>query len=175
MEGDEIKPIDGRNPKLERLMELCDINAENGERTVIWARFRPELELIAESLKKKYGDDAVCEFHGGITDADRPSQTARFTDESGPARFMVANPVVGGMGQTWVTSRRTIYYSNTFSYEDRMQSEDRNHRRGQHNSVSYDDLVISVEADKKITKAIARKHDVAMEFKEGMTIGELIE
>jgi SNF2 family DNA or RNA helicase len=56
-----------------------------------------------------------------------------------------------------------------------MQSEDRNHRRGQHNSVSYDDLVINVEADKKITKAIARKHDVAMEFKEGKTIGELIE
>ena len=88
---------------------------------------------------------------------------------------MVANPVVGGMGQTWVTARRTIYYSNTFSYEDRKQSEDRNHRRGQHNSVSYDDLVINVEADKKITKAIARKHDVAMSFNEGMKIGELFE
>lgn len=173
--GYEVKPIDGKNPKLDRLVELCDINIANGERTIIWARFRPELELIADTLRRKFGDESVCEFHGGIADADRPSHKDRFCDESGPARFMVANPVVGGMGQTWVTSRRTIYYSNTFSYEDRMQSEDRNHRRGQHNSVTYDDLTINVQADKKITKAIARKHDVAMEFNDGMKLGELIE
>lgn len=171
----ETKPIEGRNPKLIRLMELVDINVDNGERTVIWARFRPELELIASTLRQKYGNDAVCEFHGGIADSDRPSHAARFSDPESSALFMVANPVVGGMGQTWVTSRRTIYYSNTFSYEDRKQSEDRNHRRGQHNSVSYDDLVINVEADKKITKAIARKHDVAMSFNKGMKVGELFE
>lgn len=168
----EVTPMPGPNPKLNALLDLCETIYESGEKAIIWARFRPELELIAEKLKDKYGADSVCEFHGGIPENDRPEQTRKFENDSG-YRFMVANPTVGGMGQTWIAASKTIYYSNTYSYEDRMQSEDRNHRRGQKNVVTYYDIVARVRADKMILQALARKGDVADEFKSGAKLGDL--
>lgn len=162
-----IRPIEGGNPKLTALLDLCESIHEAGEKAIIWARFRPELELIAERLRAEYGKDAVVEFHGGVDESARAANTESFEND-GRCRFMVANAVVGGMGQTWVAATKTIYYSNTFSYEDRMQSEDRNHRRGQHNAVTYYDIVMSVKADTMILKALAKKGDVAGEFKDGV-------
>jgi SNF2 family DNA or RNA helicase len=125
------------------------------------------LETIAERLRAAYGRDAVVEFHGGVAENERAGNTERFENDR-KCRFIVANAVVGGMGQTWVAATKTIYYSNTFSYEDRMQSEDRNHRRGQHNAVTYYDIVMSVKADTMILKALRKKGDVATEFRDGV-------
>lgn len=162
-----IEPIKGGNPKLTALLDLAESIYEAGEKVIIWARFRPELELIAKQLRAKFGQNSVAEFHGGIHERDRPGQTHVF-ETSAECRFMVANPTVGGMGQTWIAASYTIYYSNTFSYEDRMQSEDRNHRRGQQNIVTYYDIVMDVPADRMILKALAKKGDVADEFKNGV-------
>jgi SNF2 family DNA or RNA helicase len=74
---------------------------------------------------------------------------------------MVSNPAVGGMGQTWVVANTVIYYSNSFSYEDRRQSEDRAHRKGQTNKVTYIDIEADHEYDKMILKAITSKRSVA--------------
>lgn len=165
--GYSIEPIEGGNPKMGALLDLCESIYETGSKVIIWARFRPELELIASKLRSLYGVDSVAEFHGGIDERDRPNQTVNF-ETSKRCRFMVANPTVGGMGQTWVAASYTIYYSNTFSYEDRMQSEDRNHRKGQRSVVTYYDIVMDVPADKMILRALAKKGDVANEFKEGV-------
>lgn len=162
-----IRPMEGGNPKMAALLDLCESIYESGEKAIIWARFRPELEAIAENLRVEYGKDSVVEFHGGVGEDDRAANTRNF--ENNPkCRFMVANAVVGGMGQTWVAATKTVYYSNTFSYEDRMQSEDRNHRRGQHNAVTYYDIVMSVRADTMILQALRKKGDVAATFRDGV-------
>lgn len=165
--GYRIRRIEGRNPKLEVLLEYCESVHESGQKAIIWARFRPELEMIAEELRKVYGDRSALEFHGGVDEDTRAANTKDFENDP-ECRFMVANATVGGMGQTWISATNTFYYSNTFSYEDRMQSEDRNHRRGQHNSVVYRDITMNVKADKMIMQAIRRKHDLAMEVKDGL-------
>lgn len=163
----KIRPIEGSNPKLAALLDLCESIHEAGEKAIIWARFRPELELIARRLRDQHGENAVVEFHGGVGEAERTANTQTFENDR-ECRFIVANAVVGGMGQTWIAATKTIYYSNTFSYEDRMQSEDRNHRRGQHNSVTYYDIVMSIKADTMILAALTKKGDVASEFREGV-------
>lgn len=165
--GFKVRPIEGGNPKMAALLDLCESVWDSGEKAIIWARFRLELETIAQRLRDAYGAEAVVEFHGGVAESERAGNTERFeTDRK--CRFIVANAVVGGMGQTWVAATKTIYYSNTFSYEDRMQSEDRNHRRGQHNAVTYYDIVMSVRADTMILQALRKKGDVATEFRDGV-------
>jgi hypothetical protein len=62
-----------------------------------------------------------------------------------------------------------VYYSNTFSYEDRYQSEDRAHRKGQENHVTYQDIEMDVPQDKMILKAIRRKRDLAEIVEEDLT------
>ena len=165
-----VTPIAGKNPKLNALLEICELDFDAGVRTVIWARFTPERNAIADALCAKFGDDSVRLFDGQVSDSDRTKHTAEFqdTDTKTPV-FMVANVVVGGMGQTWTAATHEIYYSNDFSYENRMQSEDRAHRKGQKNSVKYTDIIANVAADKMITTALAKKGDVADMVKHNLT------
>ena len=54
-----------------------------------------------------------------------------------------------------------IYYSNSYDLEVRLQSEDRAHRIGQTNKVTYIDLVTEKTVDEKIIKSLRNKIDLA--------------
>ena len=56
-----------------------------------------------------------------------------------------------------------IYHSNNYDLEKRLQSEDRAHRIGQTNKVTYIDLVAKGTVDEKIVKALRNKLDLAQE------------
>jgi SNF2 family DNA or RNA helicase len=157
--GYDTKPIPGPNPKIEALID--DIEDNLGTRkAVIWARFVPEIDLICERLREKYGVDSVVEFHGGIDYDGRKISVSRFqTDDN--VRFFVSNPQTGGMGQTLTAAYHTYYYSNDFSYENRGQTERRTWRKGQVNHCTYTDIIMNVTYDKMIYAAISKKMDMA--------------
>jgi SNF2 family DNA or RNA helicase len=56
-----------------------------------------------------------------------------------------------------------IYYSNDFSYRNRAQSEDRQHRIGQTETVVCIDLIAENTIDEHISKVLRDKKDVAVE------------
>jgi SNF2 family DNA or RNA helicase len=61
-----------------------------------------------------------------------------------------------------------IYFSNNYDLEVRLQSEDRAHRIGQRNNVTYIDIVTEGTVDEKILRALRDKINVATEvLKEG--------
>ena len=54
-----------------------------------------------------------------------------------------------------------IYYSNSYDLEIRLQSEDRAHRIGQKNIVTYIDLVSPDTIDEKVLGALRQKINLA--------------
>ena len=54
-----------------------------------------------------------------------------------------------------------VYYSNNYDLEKRLQSEDRAHRIGQTNKVTYIDIVCERTVDEKIVKALRHKQSIA--------------
>ena len=58
-------------------------------------------------------------------------------------------------------AQNVIYYANSFDLAVRMQSEDRAHRIGQRNTVTYIDLISEGTIDEKIVKSLRSKMDVA--------------
>ena len=54
-----------------------------------------------------------------------------------------------------------IYFSNGFDLEIRLQSEDRAHRIGQTNKVTYIDFVAKGTVDEKILYALRNKINLA--------------
>lgn len=155
--------------KSNRMTALLDLVDDIEGSVIIWARFRPELENIAALLKEKYGKGAVVEYHGGIDTDDRIDAVQNFQDEK--AKFFVSNPHSGGIGLTLTAATNVIYYSNDFSYETRKQSEDRAHRIGQKNNVTYFDLIAMGTVDEKIVKALKEKELMAEEFNDMLTMG----
>ncbi len=143
------KPTD--NPRIKLLLNaLEDIDGQ----VIIWARFAEDIRQIAKVL----GDEAVT-YYGGTN--DRVVSLNEF--RSGKKKYLIGNPVVGGIGLNLVNSSTVVYYSNTFSYEDRKQSEDRVHRIGQKaDSVLYIDLIAEGTMDEKLIASLLSKEDLAV-------------
>jgi SNF2 family DNA or RNA helicase len=64
---------------------------------------------------------------------------------------------VGGRGLTLTAANTVVYYSNDFNLDTRIQSEDRCHRIGQKNSVTYIDLISENTIDERIVKSLVNK------------------
>lgn len=171
-EHDDALPIPGPNPKIELLMERVQSIVAQGSKVIVWARFHAEIEAIAERLRA--AAITFVEYHGGVKNKDREAAKIAFQggdsgqraeDGSDPgsgwAQVMVAQQQAGGTGNTWTVADYTIYFSNTFSLRERLQSEDRNHRIGQDKNVVYIDLVALNTIDQKIVHALKAKKNIA--------------
>lgn len=151
VDGQVLRPPQLKdNPRLDVLMELIE---DDDAPVIIWARFREELRVIGEALRA--AGRKVVEYHGGVNTKDRELAVDSF--QSGKADAFVGQPQAGGIGLTLTRAEWTVYYSNDFNLETRLQSEDRNHRIGTTKSVRYIDLVARNTLDEAITRSLQRK------------------
>jgi SNF2 family DNA or RNA helicase len=142
----------------QRLSAMMDCIEEVSGKIIIWSRFRYDIVHIQNELAKVYGKDSVVSYYGDTSDQDRQIAIDRF--QNGNARFFVANPATAGYGLTLTEANTVIYYANDFNLETRIQSEDRCHRIGQKNPVTYIDLIADGTIDEKIVKALRDKIDI---------------
>jgi hypothetical protein len=145
------------NPRLQAYLNVIE---EMSGKVITWARFKYDLNLVARELRKRYGDRAVVEYHGSVSKEDRAEAVDRFQDDD-ECRFFVGQPHAGGYGLTLTAASAVVYYSNDFSLETRLQSEDRAHRIGQTGSVLYVDLECPGTVDSRIVKALRSKKNLA--------------
>lgn len=138
---------------------LQEIEGMRGK-VIIWARFRAELEMIAEVLRLAYGDVSVAEYHGGVGTNQRTEARESFQEDP-RVRFFVAQQASGGYGLKLTAADNVIYYSNDFSLEHRLQSEDRPIALDKPQGVAYLDLLAPGTVDEKIVAALQGKKEIA--------------
>jgi SNF2 family DNA or RNA helicase len=141
------------NPKLVELLEIIDGTDDS---TIIWCVFTAEIQAIYKALESAY-PGRVATYYGQTE--NRSESVTGF--QSGKYRFMIANQKTASMGLTLTKATLVIYFSNSFSYEDRIQSEDRAHRTGQVNSVHYVDILSDLPIDKDIRQTLDKKQNMA--------------
>ena len=61
----------------------------------------------------------------------------------------------------WQVANLVVYASNNYDLAQRLQSEDRAHRKGQTKSVTYVDIVTRGTVEEKIIYALRSKMDLA--------------
>tara|TARA_R100000988_G_scaffold96816_1_gene63843 strand:+ start:347 stop:1783 length:1437 start_codon:yes stop_codon:yes gene_type:complete len=152
----EVRPL-----KNNRMKELLQVLAETDGKVIIWAVYRHDIQTIEKEIANEYGKETVASYYGDTKDADRQSIVDDFMDVSSDLRFFIGNPKTGGYGLTLTSSHTVVYYSNDYSLEVRMQSEDRAHRIGQKEKVTYVDLIAEGTIDEKIVSALNSKIDLA--------------
>lgn len=155
--AEEPVRIEGDNPKLDLLVERTQAIVNAGEKVIVWARYRVEIEDIVTRLRDA-GIKAV-EYHGGTKANERTEAIDSF--ENGDAQVFVGNQQAGGTGITLVAASYVIYFSNNFSLRDRLQSEDRAHRIGQTKNVTYINIVAEGTIDEAVIGALMSKKNVA--------------
>ena len=149
--------------KSNRLDELLNILQEIQGKTIIWANYQYDIKRILKTLQEITGTESVATYYGETPDEERQEIIRRFQDPNSQLQYLVSNTQTGGYGITLTEASNVIYYSNNYDLEKRLQSEDRAHRIGQTNKVTYIDLVAKGTVDEKIVKALRNKLDLAQE------------
>jgi len=158
-----VKFDDGRQVDIpnNRVNELLATTQEVTGKIIIWANYRRDIENIKAALQKEYGMTAVATYYGDTEAEERQEIVTKFQDPDSDLRFFVGNPRTGGYGLTLTAAHTVIYYSNNFDLEVRLQSEDRAHRIGQTNKVTYIDFISPGTVDEHIVKALRNKINIA--------------
>lgn len=134
-----------------RLTVLLEILEELGNQpVVIWASYRNSIEQIAHAL----GEKAVT-LYGGTK--DRLDSLRRFGID---AQYLIAHPLSAGHGLTLTQSSSAVYYSLGWSYEQYIQSQDRQHRIGTKHSVLYTHLIAPKTVDEDVLQVLQKKRSL---------------
>ena len=173
-------------PKDDVLRDYLD-EQEDAGRIVVWGAFTGSIERISTICKAQGWNVLRIEGKGWKVEMADPNEEApdittalKCMDASHPERAelmrqyekfaVVGNPQAGGMGLTLTAAQVAIYYSNPFSGEARIQSEDRIHRTGMDKNKSpiIVDLV-HLPSDKVVINNLKTKRRL-----QDMSMGELI-
>jgi|TARA_R110000803_G_scaffold178105_1_gene240519 SNF2 family DNA or RNA helicase len=143
-----------------RMDALLEVLEEHQGKAIIWSRFRHDIISITNTLEKTFGKGSVASYYGDTKDDDRQRIVEKFQDKNSRLRFFVGNPSTAGYGLTLTEANLVVYYANDFNLETRIQSEDRAHRIGQVNKVTYVDLISEGTIDEKIVEALRNKINI---------------
>lgn len=146
------------NPKLRLLRErLQQSIKEFGNKVIVFAHYIEEINDLGHLLDEM--ELAYVTYYGATKSGERTEAIRAF--QAGEVDVFIGQIQTASTGITLTAANHVIYYSNTFSYGDRSQSEDRAHRIGQTRTVLYEDLVCRGSRDLKVVQALRNKKDLA--------------
>jgi SNF2 family DNA or RNA helicase len=146
--------VPGKILELDRILD--ELVVANGRKVIIWSYYVATIEL----LTARYAPLGSAALYGATPVDDRQDIAQRFqTDPT--LCVLVANPAAAGTGFTLTAATYAIYETLNWRYDLYAQSQDRNHRIGQHHPVTYIRLMAADTVEQAITEALARKAGVA--------------
>jgi SNF2 family DNA or RNA helicase len=156
---------DVSSEKLDFIVDaLLDGELRDEQAVIVWTRWRRERERLVKMLPSN--KLTVLQIFGGQSQKQREQDIAAFQSGNNPKRVLMAQVHAGGFGLNLTAASTAVYLSNTFSYTDRIQSEDRCHRIGQKRSVTYVDVVAvgpkgQRTVDHHVLECLRAKKDIA--------------
>ncbi|PVM76382.1 hypothetical protein DDF65_17825 [Caulobacter radicis] len=135
---------------------VADILSVPGRKVIIWSNYIKTIESLIQLLSP-HGTVAL---YGGVPNGERQAIAKRFQNDP-DVRVLIANPAAAGTGFTLTAATFTIYETLSWRYDHYAQSQDRNHRIGQAEPVTYIRLIANGTIEEAIVQALERKAAMA--------------
>ncbi len=148
---EDHKIHEGQSEKYKILSTILE--EEQDHKIVIWCAFRHEIHTVADLLRKKAIGNVV--YKGGMQTNERKANVTAFqTDKR--IRCFVGQIAAGGQAITLTAADRVVYFSNSYSVRQRIQSEKRTHRIGseKYNRIHYTDILTRGTLEQTIHNAL---------------------
>lgn len=141
--------------KANALEEILTDQFEKGQKVVVAARWKPDLDLI-EEMAATLGFK-VWSIRGGVKRADSDAAILAFRAEEEPA-VMVVQPAAAGYGIDLSTAATMVWYSHTPSWVDFSQCCDR--IALSRHSTTFIHIVARHSADEVLMETLANDGDI---------------
>lgn len=145
--------------KMERLLELLDLIADNNEAALIFTQYVRMGELLCSALEEKYGM-APAFLHGGVSKAERDRMVEDF-QQGGGSPFFVLSLKAGGVGLNLTRANHVIHYDRWWNPAVENQATDRVFRIGQKRNVEVHKLICHGTLEERIDELIERKKSLS--------------
>ncbi len=139
-----------------KLDELCELVSGElkEEQIVVWCRFNAEIDHIKKRLDALNITNRI--IIGKTKDTERDAIRKAFMD--GKVRIIVCQIKCAKYGIDLSAADTAIYFSNSYSLEERAQSEDRIVHPAKRVPLLYVDLVAEETVDADVIGALREKH-----------------
>lgn len=164
----ETSTVEVTTPKDEALNEVLDLKEEDG-RVIVYAGFTGTIDKICRLSTTAGWQFIRVDGRGWHSTLGKdPKDLLEIFQNRADERKIafIAHPKSAGMGLTLTASDTTLYYSNDFDGESRVQSEDRNHRIGTRGCNIID--LFHLPVDRLVYDNLKLKRKLEL-----MTLGEL--
>ncbi len=133
---------------------ISDILSVPGRKVILWSNY---IRTIEQLLHRFPGAVAI---YGATPNDERQGIAQRFQEDP-DTRLLIANPAAAGTGFTLTAASYTVYESLSWRYDHYAQSQDRNHRIGQTQPVTYVRLIAADTIEEAVVTALERKSALA--------------
>lgn len=152
--------------KDEVLLDTLEAIDPRKNKVVIWAIYKFTIKKIKRYLEKLGYN--VLTLTGDTEDADF---LVKQFQHSPKHNILISTQKKGSASITLTNCRYAIYYSNSWSYDERANSEARIYRKGseKHKSVIYTDFLTKGSIEERIHKCLKGKKSLVDELKQEFT------
>jgi SNF2 family DNA or RNA helicase len=150
---DNESVVNIENNRIKALRQI----AETAKPLVVFCAYKHNVQQIKDELGKEF---KIVTYTG--EDSANAKNTAVETFQNGEADMFLATSAAA-KGLTLHKASTMVYYSNTYSLETRLQSQDRIHRIGQDDKCTYIDLIVPNSIDEAILKRLDLKKELSNE------------
>jgi hypothetical protein len=147
--------------KMHALTKIC---RESLGPVVVWFRFNHEIERCQEYLNKYAPKLRVQYVHGQMKDSKVVRVRRQELFQDGGLDVLLIQVKLGRFGWNLSKANTEVYYSNTYEFEDRNQSEDRIIHLTKKDPCTVIDLVTVGTTDEDVVEALADKRVTARQF-----------
>lgn len=159
----QIKLDDGTYASIpnNRLETLEEIIREREGKVLIWSSYVQTSKNIVSFLNNM-GKNSIKTLHlsSDYNAAERQEILNKFRTDP-EIKCLVLNPQSAAHGLTLVEAKTSIYFNNTYSLEQRLQSLARNYRIGQTSRTEVIDIVAKDTIEEKILVALSNMENIA--------------
>jgi SNF2 family DNA or RNA helicase len=142
----------------QRVQECINIIQAARGKVIVWCKFRGDHRILTEAFDKagiKWVD-----YVGSTPPEQRPLNIKAFREDP-EVKVFLSTPQTGGTGLDLPVAATVVWFSRDFSLTKELQANDRCHRIGQTEKVSYYYLVTPNTVDERIDKILAAKKSIA--------------
>lgn len=137
---------------------------DSSRKMIVWCKFSKtpqEVQRIVDELSEIMPKGAVAAVTGKTKNLEEIKESFN-TKSEGEIQIIVAQIKKLAYGHNLQSCDINVYYSHTYSYIERAQSEDRSHRMGRVGAVQYYELEYKSSIDGQALEAFYSKKDLSL-------------